>query len=1212
MNKKLLLIILLSIQMIGSNFVSCGNLLDSNKNPLNKNTQTTNNEFNIWEISPVQYYEENTINISKKDFYYSSIKKDINSISNNESNIQIIKPKAGYLYLFDRELIKIGRTLIIGGITIEVEASENIEGVDFFIDNNLIFSDYTLPYSRFYNQKILGRHIIKVESYGTDTFDETNVFILNFNQIESQIIVNEVMNDPLGDDTGNEWIELYNKGDDVNINGWTICTSNNEIIATLPDWIFPKETFLVIHFGEGIDDADFSSNETCGNGTYFVHLNHEVLDNTREEIAIYSGNPTEESIIDFFTYCYNNQYQPTSTHDHAISAKIWNEKEYFNPINVPKPIFNKVPTIIEGDSIGRDIYSSDTDTPQDWDILGGQHAYQPTKGRPNIDIFGFIDENISTIATSSKKDWTVMIYMAADNDLELIEYRKLNEIESKTGTDEHVNIVFQIDGLKSTKSAKIRTETVGDQITYWVERTSNPEQYGGTFRGFIYKDESTKELLWNISEILGEKDITGIVPSRLTKSKGKSVVKPKVSNTENAPSYIGEKNTGDPSTLIDFIDWTNKNAPADHYLLVLSSHGQGWKGFSIDETNRNDMLYMHELKTALDGGQISNFDIIGFDACLMAMIEVAYQIKDNGNIMIASEEFETHAGWPLADIICYLQQNIGISEDDLSKYIVETYDNYQKNDACRTLSAIKLDSSLNSLKDAVHVFAQNLFNGMEDWGDNEDTPFKTHHARQDNCQAEVSDELFFAEYYTDRNFIDLYHFAESIGSHEGIYSRYKDGFKEIMNLINETVIYEKHGEGHDPNTHGISIYFPRNENDTIWCTPCNGNRKEEYPFDYPNPSRVADSEDEWAIYATDDTIEWGKVPYDGNTPHPWSETPNLLFRIDTYWDEFVHRFYKPCADAGEDQTIHVDDCEDCVSITFNGLGSSSVDDDLQVHKYSWDFDATVDSNPGMDISVDDMDRNGVDDLDDEMDAEGPQATGEFCVGTYLVTLTVWDDHYLKNSFLTNNFPNQQWKTDQDQCIITVTCDADNTPPTVEITDPEDGDYVQSPVYFYGEAFDSESDITELSFLLEWPGGSYSSDPYNVDPPTPFVAFKLGPVNLDVSVEWYKMTIFAMDIFENVGSDFIIVYPEVENQDTTPPITTAIFDIESRTVTLTAVDPPHEDDPISGVCATYYFIDDGDVLEYFEPFMILEGSHDVTFWSVDCTDNVEDPNTETFG
>ena len=65
----------------------------------------------------------------------------------------------------------------------------------------------------------------------------------------------------------------------------------------------------------------------------------------------------------------------------------------------------------------------------------------------------------------------------------------------------------------------------------------------------------------------------------------------------------------------------------------------------------------------------------------------------------------------------------------------------------------------------------------------------------------------------------------------------------------------------------------------------------EDPFDYPSPSRLINHASSLAIYAEDHTTQWGKAPYIGNTPHPWPEAINLLFRMNTHWDEFLEIFY---------------------------------------------------------------------------------------------------------------------------------------------------------------------------------------------------------------------------------------------------------------------------------------------------------------------------------
>ena len=98
-------------------------------------------------------------------------------------SVTIKKPLEGYLYIFDRQIAPIlGNTLIIGSITIEADARGEISKVEFYIDGNIKFTDYDMPYSWLWNEFAIGRHEIKVIAYdneGNKVEDKINVIIFN-------------------------------------------------------------------------------------------------------------------------------------------------------------------------------------------------------------------------------------------------------------------------------------------------------------------------------------------------------------------------------------------------------------------------------------------------------------------------------------------------------------------------------------------------------------------------------------------------------------------------------------------------------------------------------------------------------------------------------------------------------------------------------------------------------------------------------------------------------------------------------------------------------------------------------------------------------------------------------------------------------------------------------------------------------------------------
>jgi len=184
-----------------------------------------------------------------------------------------------------------------------------------------------------------------------------------------RVVLNEILFDPSGADGGGEWIELYNAGDTpVSLWHWTIANCGGKI-AELPNWRLPSKGFLVVRFGVGENDADFSD----GSGSYCTGQREPVLDNEQDEIALYRGAPSRDTIVDFVAYAFSGNYRPGAAHADAIAAKIWAAGTYFDAVEF----------IREGDSIGRTGNADDRNAPSDWCGDGGVHADGPTPGKRN-------------------------------------------------------------------------------------------------------------------------------------------------------------------------------------------------------------------------------------------------------------------------------------------------------------------------------------------------------------------------------------------------------------------------------------------------------------------------------------------------------------------------------------------------------------------------------------------------------------------------------------------------------------------------------------------------------------------------------------------------------------------------------------------------------------------------------------------------------------
>jgi len=94
--------------------------------------------------------------------------------------IEIARPKDHYLYLFDREIMPVlGRTIIIGKIEIEIDAHEWLGNISFYIDNGLKEIITRPPYIWLWDEKAIGKHVIKIRAYGKVPNDKLQIVIFN-------------------------------------------------------------------------------------------------------------------------------------------------------------------------------------------------------------------------------------------------------------------------------------------------------------------------------------------------------------------------------------------------------------------------------------------------------------------------------------------------------------------------------------------------------------------------------------------------------------------------------------------------------------------------------------------------------------------------------------------------------------------------------------------------------------------------------------------------------------------------------------------------------------------------------------------------------------------------------------------------------------------------------------------------------------------------
>ena len=106
-------------------------------------------------------------------------------------------------------------------------------------------------------------------------------------------------------------------------------------------------------------------------------------------------------------------------------------------------------------------------------------------------------------------------------------------------------------------------------------------------------------------------------------------------------------------------------------------------------------------------------DVVGMDACLMTMIEVAYQLRDHAQVLVGSEEIEPGPGWPHAAILGDLTARPAMTAGELGGTVVTRYvASYRHSGQLATQSAIDL-GQLGDLVEAVDILAHRLLDDLK-------------------------------------------------------------------------------------------------------------------------------------------------------------------------------------------------------------------------------------------------------------------------------------------------------------------------------------------------------------------------------------------------------------------------------------------------------------------------------------------------------------------
>jgi hypothetical protein len=398
------------------------------------------------------------------------------------------------------------------------------------------------------------------------------------------------------------------------------------------------------------------------------------------------------------------------------------------------------------------------------------------------------DISDKSIKTNTKKPWTFIVYMAADNDLGRFAIRNLSQMAA-IGSNQNINIVTHVD-ITTASNEKITRR-------YYVEKNKLIQTNDSAAQCMDSGDPNTLISCchWALSEYPAEHY------AFIFWNHGTGPIDPPVGKVIN------------PSELFTFNPFTHK-LELDRtigFLDLLSVFDSEQRGICWDDSTGH-YLNNQTLDDALEFICINylygdKFDIIGFDACLMATIEISHIIKKYAHIMVSSQEAELGSGWDYQKALAPFERG-PLTPIAFARHIVQAYEEaYIDKTDDYTQSAINLDL-VSKLEENIHLVSGLLTEGLR-----KQKKDSIRNLLKSSCSKSL------CTHFDEPSYKDLHHIYSNLLTHLKTCSLLdqqettrlqNDLHKALTNgcaLIKETVLANVTGK----NLHkarGISIYCP--------------------------------------------------------------------------------------------------------------------------------------------------------------------------------------------------------------------------------------------------------------------------------------------------------------------------------------------------------------------------------------------------------------------
>ncbi len=392
-------------------------------------------------------------------------------------------------------------------------------------------------------------------------------------------------------------------------------------------------------------------------------------------------------------------------------------------------------------------------------------------------------------------DWTILIYMAGDNDLDDFGGDDIDEMK-KVGSSDRIHVLVQRDTAAAGVPAKryrVRKGTTAEtDVVQSIGETNTGDpkvladflKWGRT----QYPAKRTMAVLWNHGSGWDDTDI-------YAEAKRRGLNPP----PSRPPSAAGQRRSGArgrPMLPGGFIHRSaaKKRFRGPFFLTAFQLEKVGGKrraiAFDDDAQDFLDSVEMKKVFIAAARAAKRKFDVIGMDACLMSMVETGLQVQQAGEVFCGSQEVEPGEGWPYDRILKVLAAKPEMDGRELTKVIVKEFvASYSKSQAV-TQSGFDL-AALKTVQKAANELGTLLA--------------KAYKTRDFATQGAIMNARVRAQGYEHADYVDLTDFASRLAAS-------LPGFALVAKKVRDAVAACVFANS-APNTkvkasHGLSIYLP--------------------------------------------------------------------------------------------------------------------------------------------------------------------------------------------------------------------------------------------------------------------------------------------------------------------------------------------------------------------------------------------------------------------